>query len=279
MVLSLPRNRLDYHGVDVGAEIAQLLELELLATIVENEDLLNAAGLSCVRELRRTGEGWQPIDPTVLAHEIEMAANGMFRLFNEAVKARGVKANFDVARGSLAGVIGSLARAGDIVAVIEPSNPADRITQQFTTLIDAAFRSAAAVMMIPSRVTRRTGPIVALVGAADDPSIALAATIAAASKEELILVPASKEVLLPAEGQLEREVGRQVRRLTAHHSALNVWGLETILAGLKERLLVMSRNAAGNQLPLTIASLRSIPVLVVESWPPHAEGAAGNEGR
>jgi hypothetical protein len=92
-------------------------------------------------------------------------------------------------------VIGSAATPNDIIVVIEPRNPADRVAQQFTQLVDAAFETtAAAVMVVPSRIARTAGAIIAVAVDRDDPSIRSALAIAAAEEGMIVLGPAPTKV-------------------------------------------------------------------------------------
>ena len=77
-------------------------------------------------------------------------------------------------------MIAAFSEAGDIFVVTEPANPADPMTHQAAVLIEAAFRSDAAVLLLPHRLARRRGPIVAIATEADDPAVRAAAGIAAA---------------------------------------------------------------------------------------------------
>jgi hypothetical protein len=165
--------------------------------------------------------------------------------------------------------------------VIEPANPAERVTQQFTRLMDSAFRASASVMVVPSRIARLSGPIVALASGPDDPSIEAAAGIANAARERLIVMgPAER---FAPNSSLSKAVAASGGRMEfASTTALsNVTRLDfKRLAGelqrWNERLLVMTRGALDDRQAPALASLRSIPVVVVE--PVAADDAAGNKG-
>ena len=91
--------------------------------------------------------------------------------FAKSVKNRSVKTSFDVVGG--AEVIASLIRSDDIVAIIEPTHPGERITRQFTSLVHAAFETAAGNPHSPTADrTRATGPIMAVAADPGDPTYA-----------------------------------------------------------------------------------------------------------
>ena len=93
-----------------------------------------------------------------------------------------------VVKSSTSNMIAALSEAGDIVVVTAPADPADRATHQAAVLVNAAFRSDAAVLLLPHHIARRGGPIVGIATEADDPAVRAAAGVAAAIGEKLVLV-------------------------------------------------------------------------------------------
>ena len=265
MVLGLPQSPRDYPAVAATAQLAGLLRLDLLATFVEDATLIDVAGLPCVRELRALEGGWRPMDISQLARELEHAAATARRLFAEAMRTCSIEAEFSFVRGSAAEVIPSLAMAYDIIVLIEPGNPAERVTQQFTRLVDAAFRAAAAVMIVPSAVTRTKGPIVVIASGPDDPSIFAGLGIAAAANERLIVIPLSNDAdsFVALAGRASA-VGVRFEVVSVTQRRPTASGLAMSFSHLSERLMVISRGSLDEAFPTEIASLRGIPVLVTE---------------
>jgi hypothetical protein len=190
------------------------------------------------------------------------------RVFADVVQHCSIETSFSLAKGSPAAVIGSIATSEDIIVVIEPRNPAERFTQQFTELVAAAFRANASVMIIPNRISRSTGPIVAVAVGPEDPSIPAALGIAAAAREKLIIVSRSNEFELTSElsrliesSDVKTEIARSKRR------AVNASMLAADLHGLNERLLVVTRGTIADAEVPALASLRSVPVVIVEPHP------------
>ena len=158
--------------------------------------------------------------------------------------------------------MGASPAADDIVVIIEPRNPAERVTQQFTRLVDAAFGASFAVMVVPSRIARTTGPIAAVMSGPDDPSIRHALAIAAAAKERVIVLAPAKLNADVSISELARTAGVQVEFGPAMQEPLDLSWLPRHLAHLNERLLVMTRAAVIDRGASMIASLRRVPVLV-----------------
>jgi hypothetical protein len=264
MVLRLPQSKEDYAAVALTAQLAELLGLDLVATFIEDTSLAAIAGLPCVREFRPFDGGWRPIETAQLAREIEQTIGIARRLFQEAVGTSRVEASFTLARGSMAEAVGSLATAGDIIVIIEPKHPAERVTQQFSRLVDAAFRAASAVMIVPHRILRTAGPIVAVASAQEDPSILAAIGIAAAAKEAVIILGMLDPRACSQISELAEAAGVQVKFVPVLLQPMDATALAAGLSHLNERLVVISRGIFDDRVPPKVASVRGIPVLVVE---------------
>lgn len=261
MLLSLPHSSNDYAAVAFTAELAALLGVDLLGIFTADESLLGLAGLPCVRELRHSG-GWHPVDAVEMEQCWSRAAAEARRLFGDAAKALRSGAHFDVARGSLAETIGSQSTADDIVAVIEPRNPAERVTHQFRQLLDTALAAPAAALLVPSRVVRRRGPVVAIAASEHDPSLRTALRVAESTQERLLLF-ASPRADEEALARLAATAKVPVDRRRLRESEIRAADLDALLSLAGERLLVLSRGAdAGILAPLAFE--RAVPVLVTE---------------
>ena len=227
------------------------------------QSLADLAALPCVRELRSLGGGWHPIDAAQLAQGSWQAAAEARRLFEGAAKALQIGTRFSLVKGSIADVIGSESTVDDIFAVIEPKNPAERVTHQYRQLLEGAFNARAATLLVPSRISRRTGPVVAVATSGQDPSLHAALGIATSSKEQLIvLAPPGMDRVAVA--RLAEAGGVSVDWRPLAGGAANDPELALLLSRINERFLVLSR-ARPNGRPLSqLASGRGVPVLVTE---------------
>jgi hypothetical protein len=264
MLVGLPHSAADYTGVGVSAKLADLLGLRLVATFIQDATLADLAALPFVREWRPLGGGWSPIEALQLDREFDRAAVAARQYFREAVGTTPVEASFNVARGSAADVIGSAATANDIIVVIEPCNPAERITQQFTRLVDSALEAAAAVMLVPSRIVRTAGPIAAVVLDRNDPSIHSALAIAAAAKESVVVLGPAPASVEPIIAELADAAGVRIELAPSIREPVDAASLLASLAPLNERMVVMRRGAAIQKGAAAVASQRRIPVLLTE---------------
>jgi hypothetical protein len=262
LLMRLPHSPRDYAGVRFAADLAELLGASFVATFAQDAELAGVATLSCVRELHPLGGGWHQIEAPQLAAQLERRAAAARRLFDDAVRQARIEATFSATTESIADAIGRSAAVGDIIAIVEPRNPAERVTQQFTQLVDTAFGARAAIMVIPGRIVRNTGPIAAILSGPADAGIQAALALAAAAKEKMIaLAPPGA---LGQQSMAERadaagvslEVGPIIRQ------PFNASSLLPQLDRLNERLVVISRGMIDDRDATRLASLRGIPVLL-----------------
>jgi hypothetical protein len=255
------------HTMQLAVELAELLHIELLGLFLEDPSLRHLAAIPFVRELRPLEGGWRPIDLYQLTHDIEVAVRNAERLFVEAAKDLSTRHQFEVLREVAAKAIASISRSGDIVIITQPSTPAGRAIQQFSWPLEAAFRSDAAVMVVPARIGRLAGPVVAVAVAPDDPSIRAAAGIAIAAREDLVIVHAHE-----GEGddlgvrKLAADTGLTIKHVFIGKASLSdPAACVEALRHVEERLVVIARGTFAPELALSIASSRRVPVLVIAS--------------
>ncbi len=261
MVLGLPQSAEDYASVAFTAELAELLGLDLVGVFAVNEDLVDIAAISCVRELHPSGV-WHRLDAEQLQRGSNRAAADARRLFDQALRAVRLGGSFDLAKGQIGDAISSRSMPDDIVVVIEPKNPVERVTYQFQELLNAALRAPTATLLIPSHVVRRRGPIVAVATSEHDSSIRAALKMAEASHEKLlVLMPpdADAELLLRLAATTDIPVDRKM----IQRADLEVPELSALLTMTGERFVVISRGADA-RLPSRLAAERAVPVLVTE---------------
>ena len=208
--------------MQLAVELADLLHAELLGLFLEDTGLRNLAGIPFAREFRSLGGGWHPIDVDRLSHDLELSARSAERTFTEAAKRLPIRCQFEVIREATAETIASISRSGDIVMIATPVSPAERATQQYSRLIEAAFQSTAAVMIVPPNVVRSGGPVVAIAAAPDDPGIYAAAAIAIAANEDLVIVHTSAgRIDDPRLRDLSAESGLTIKHVVAGRALLS----------------------------------------------------------
>jgi len=252
-------------AVGLAADLAELLRLDLFGLFIADESVLSLASLPFAREFRPSGGGWQPIDVERISIELELEARRAKRRFSRAVRTRRMASSFQVLKASTADALRSVCRAGDIVIIAQPANLAVWAVHPFSSLVEAASRSASAVLYVPRRIARQHGPIVVIAAGADDPSIDVATMIAAAAKEDLVLIEAGTRA--DAKGELSR---RSVEGITIERRAADALRLvepqyiSSLFERLAERLVVVTRRAFYESLPSVLEALRDVPILTLE---------------
>ncbi len=250
----------------MAVELAELLDLELLGLFLEDTSLRDLAALPFARELRALSGGWHALDLERLSGDVQHAARNVERMFAAATKGLMTQYRFEVMRGPLAVTLMSVSRTSDIVMLFEPANPAERVSQQFAWLIEGAFRSAAAVMIVPPRILRTAGPVAVIAEGLDDPSVEAAASVARAAKESLVLLDVCEtqagEATLQARSAA---LGCPITRipLRADERARPA-ALTQALERTNERLIVVTRGVLEERAALATVSARGVPVLVIE---------------
>jgi hypothetical protein len=131
--------------------------------------------------------------------------------------------------------------------------------------LEAAFRSAAAVMLAPPHIARTKGPVVAIAASAGDPCVRAAAAIALAAKEELVIIDTDGRNTDDPEIRKLADTGLIVSRIAAARVGLTDPAAPPLtFRQIQERLIVMTRGASADGAALAIATARRVPVLVVE---------------
>jgi hypothetical protein len=260
MVLGLPHSARDYVSVTYIVEFADLLGLDLIGIFAEDEQLIDLALLPCVREFRLSGDGWHRLDLEQLTRDTNQAAADARRLFADAAKTLRGTVQFDLVKGQVGEAIELQSMPENIIVVIEPKNPADRVTYQFRHLMETALNAPAATLLVPSRISRNSGPVVAIATNGRDVSIQVGLRVAEAVGEKLIVfAPNVAAEALSTRAPSASAVHVDRRPLPV--AEVGLAELESILGTAGERLLVMSRGL-DHLFPSRLASERGVPVLV-----------------
>jgi hypothetical protein len=254
--------------IRAAAELAQLLGLALHGVFLEEDALPELAGLPFIREFRLATGEWHKLDRAQLANEQQAAATEARRMLDEAAGALGVMQLFDVVSGDPALFITASSQAGDIIVVAQPRLPAEALVHATAQWLQAAHACAASVMLVPRGLARRRGPVAAVVCAESDPALHIAARIAAAAGESLLLLVWGQRELANGAAEQARAAGLASNRIVVR-SIAGVMPEDVLqgLGGSNERLVVLARGACGADnaaVSSHIAASRGVPVLVVE---------------
>lgn len=262
MILGLHPGAIDREAVEFVARMADLLGVSLKGVFIEDEAVSQAGGFVHAREFQLVSHEWRPVEGERLAEDLRLAAQCAKRLLDEVARGLGMESFFEILRGDPGGVT-NLADPGDILVVAMPRSPHERLAP-FPWLA-ASLSPAVTAMLLPRRIKRRKGTVVALVETPQDRALIVAATIARAANERLVVVA-------PHDGELHDatlEAARAAGAPGASFAALPRFDTPTFLTAVErsgERLIVLTRSnekAEGDIDPFMIAAARSTPVIMV----------------
>jgi hypothetical protein len=188
LLLKLPLRFSDRSVIDAAAMFAEQMKLSLAAELIQDVELEWLSEIPGLRELHAWGNEWHPIDRTRWQRELAYSEESLRRIFEAAIRHRVLEATFCARRSAMPLALSDIG-SEDIIAIPQPRNPIDTIAQQLDDLSRAAFGTPAAVMLVPPAADPGIGPIAVIAGDQRDLGIRLGIEIAAASHQDLILVP------------------------------------------------------------------------------------------
>jgi hypothetical protein len=267
LLFGLHQRSADRAAIDLAAEFAALLHLDMLGLYLQEPHLARLAALPFVREFHLSVRTWNSIDVERFARESEASALIARQSFVDIAATRGVSCEFEVVSATAEQAIRSFSHASDIVVVAEPKGAADRVVGTFADFAASAIRSEGAVLVLPPRVARKHGAIVAIARAPDDAAIRVAESIAAAANERLVVLFSDQaQAGAGVAGEAARR-GPGERIFVADSAFASVHGMTAMLDRLEERMIVVTRGALGageESMLMELGALRRVPVLIVE---------------
>lgn len=268
VLVDLSQGATEAQGLGVAAELASLLERDLVGVFVEDEALHGLASLPFARELRLPAHSWAPMDPDRLAAELRSEAERARGMLDVQCARLGIVGRFEVMRGDAASCMTVRSAGSDILVLGAPEGPAARRFGSFDRVWQAASRAEGPVVLLPHRILRRHGPIAVLLAGGAESRLDLAVRLVRATHEKLLLV--LPEGSVGAAEVLERTASStglgadQLRIATL--DALSPARIDAILRPWGERMLLLDRALAPGLAevdhPLALVALRRVPVLL-----------------
>ncbi len=254
----------------LSARLAAELELEIEGLFIEDESLMGLAALPRRSEVRLGSGRLEPLDRGRLEQDLRRAAARLEANLSRAASAARALHRFRLERGDLGTVIGASVTRDDLVVII-----AEGTLHPATELHLAVIQARASVLLIPSRLARRPGSIVAVVtgGSVDERTVTLAGRLAARRRERLEVFAlsadrANSEQITRIVEKLRLDRSRwSLGELPMAHTASVADALGRALGAVSQRLVVLPRSLPGlvgaRELAGLAATLRA-PVLVLE---------------
>jgi len=147
-------------AIDAVIDLARALGAELQAVLLEDIATLSLAELPSPRAFDPRVSLWRDVQRAELQRELELAT-AVLRRRLEAASRAGLHTEVTVARGVPGSLLGRYGQASDLLVVTEPADPMARWVQPFAGLLEAALAAPAALLYLPHRGARGSGPIAA----------------------------------------------------------------------------------------------------------------------
>lgn len=252
-------------AIELAAEMARLLSAQMTALIFEDGASDALGSLPFAREFVTGPDAWQEIGVQDIAARRAFSRRRAQALFAEVASSRGVPASVQTIAGSGATDIAHAIAQFDFVVLNTPERAGEWMLLPFAALADATLQARATTLILPPRLRRKHGPIVAIVDRDDKRAIELAGRLARASEDALILLVAGLEDLALDIGRLSQiaEVPQQRLRVVAIDEA-EFEAIMRTLDAIGERALVIGRRFLsdhGLQRLLRLAMSRGVPVM------------------
>jgi hypothetical protein len=229
--------------IATAAELAQLLERDVLGIYVEDEAVQCLAALPFARELRLPSQAWSALDPAQLDAEFRSTAGILQAMLHQHASRFNVRSEFRAVRADPARYVAGMSGASDVVVLSVPREASARAVGSFAAAWRAAIGSPATTMLLPSRLARRRGPVAAVLGAGARLRARAAASLASATGEDLV-------ALVQDGGASERSLDEASRSASPGEQRLSVRrlgepsveALLRALSGVGERLVMLDRR-------------------------------------
>lgn len=268
LLIDLAQLSPDPQCLGVAAELAGMLQLDLVGLFVEDEAVVGLANLPFARELRLPAHEWSPLEPERLSADFHETAERVRRVLEAQGARLGVANSFEVLRGDAAACVAGMCDTSDILVLGMPAGAAARTIGAFARIWRLARRAATPVLLLPRRIARRSGPVAAIPARGEGQAVGMAARIARAAGEDLVLLltPDMAEDRRGAAAPRE-DWGMAPERLKAQ--LLHGASPEAVGAALErwgERLLITDKGAwrepGDDAALLRLADRRQVPILL-----------------
>jgi hypothetical protein len=264
IVVGLHPGTIDREAVEFAAELARLLGLALQGVFFEN-GVVSAIGGLASREFQLVRGEWRPADVERISEDVRLAARSAKRLLDDAARALGILSFFDVLSDESGSAITKVVQPSDMLVITTPKSPHERLASLDPKLVFPVNHFTTA-MLLPRCIQRRNGPVVALVKTPQDRSLKIAATIARAANETLLLVTPRHGPSLEAIMAAATNTGAKLSDVELRNVPfVETHTLLSTLEFVRERFIVLPHAKEGvpERIDVSlIAAMRSAPVIL-----------------
>jgi hypothetical protein len=218
-------------------EIARSWRLDLVGTYVPDPNLRRIAEHPASREFRLHEYKWQTVEFASMTSQLDSVCRECEQEFARVLQLANVQGRF-------ANEVSETAE--DLLVVYEPDDPMDQMASSFRQEIGDVLAAGNAMLVVPRRVARSRGSIVAISGEEDRKLIALGTELASEIGERLYsldmpasdklaslpmrLEPLRPRLLLASRDILEEQAGRLAFLASICHVPTLVPAVETVIS-------------------------------------------------
>ncbi len=254
------------HVVEIAADLALMMSAQMTALMIEDGASESLGSIPFAREYMVARAGWSEIGANDVTSRRDSARRRAQVLFDEIAASAGVQTSVQTLAGAAVGEIARAIADFDIVALPAPELAGEWMMLPFSSLVEAAIHAKSAAVIVPSLVSRRSGPVAAIVDPQDDKALELAGRMARTSGESLVVLAAGFENVARDIEHIAQQAGvpaRQLRVLDIDDASLEV--IMWTLGAINERTIVLGRNFladGGFEIVLRLATSRGVPVML-----------------
>jgi hypothetical protein len=251
-------------GILSAARLARLFHAELVGLFVEDARLLELSNLPVMRQLSATSGTGARVNPEQLAQDFAAAAALARRALARIARQLGLVTTFMVLRGDATSVACEAVAPDDLVVVFEPTDPIARVVYPFSAIVRTVARSSGPILYAPHRLLERAGPVVAITQSPLDHAKHVAAAVATAMDERLIVLATAAASSLET-GPAHTALPADIPHSTGMIGRFGPEAVDRVLAGTSESLIVINQALLTSNDPEfpAIAAQRRVPILIV----------------
>ncbi len=269
LILGLAIGHVDEGLLEASAELASLLGGSIHGVFIDDQNLRHLSFLSRLREFDLLRRKWRPLEETRVVEEVQLLARAAKRRLDKISSQWGIMGFFEVLREEDVREFLHQAHPSDIIVAWARKSPSERLGSLVPQISAAFAQNRLTTLFLPNRMARHEGPVVALASPRGDAGLRVAAAIAKATKERLVLVvPTTDHHGHARVCEAAQTIGLARNRI----ELVSLLRIEThnflaVINHVAERIVILpSMGNGGNERvdPSIISSTRSIPVMLVD---------------
>ena len=229
--------------LEIAAEMARYFSAQFSVLMIEDAASGVMGSLPFAREYIPGRSTWQTIEVADVQARNALAQRRAREAFADVARLHGLSADFEVMKGDGQEELARVLRNYDVVAMVAPTSAGAWMTLPFSAFAEAALHGPAIALLLPARIFRRKGPVVALASATDQDSLMLGARLAQATGEMLVVLAAdAKDIAQNVQSVAARVDLPSARLRIIDADGSNLHDINRLLGVAGARILVARRE-------------------------------------